>query len=908
MAESGSAAVSIVFVFTSLCVGVLISQILNYFNNAIPFTVVIFLFGILMAFFDYQYFGLWSESVSDWTDFNSELIFYFLLPPLILGEAMYLNWYYAVGGMSQSILLAGPGVIIGTILMGTLTKYVLPYDWSWNFSLLFGAILSATDPVAVVSLLKGCDASPKLTILIIGESILNDGTAMVMFTLLFNMLNGQTYTVADIALYLTNSCLGSMSFGIGCGLGMVYWMRTLTNKYKELDSILQITITVTCGYLIFFVAQNSLSQSGVLALCGTGIVLAALAPPIILNQEAMHNVWETVCWFMNTILFLVVGLRLGNQLMKTATAIDYFLVVALYLLLMLCRIIMIALFYPILSRTGHKCTIREAIFISWSGLRGGVAMVLALLVGTNSNTEISSDENNRFFFFVGGVTALTLLINGTLAETVLLRLGLIGDQSIEKLAIANHVRRQVYKQIDECCEKLENKNSKHYVRSRCSVLKIRHTGRSPSRPVSGQPPTLMRAGDSLRSGDATPRSILQSDDEDSNGNDNGHNEKKESLEIVIEAEEEDDEDHDKDDNNDDDDNDDDNDITNNNLEQPLLTKSNSNRSKSSSSAKSTTNEAPARTKSSTIIPFFGDAQTRENIMKSEQMSKTLTAGQRNSHKPKTTVSILSSADADSPFVSGLTRFSSDSSSLVLDVNDMNSDMNRDQSQFQQLGNGDGEPASDSTDSFEQYPSPFDKRNKSVASLLTGVHTSRLSVRGDRQSLLSRVSEAGVIKLSYYRTIFLSIVRAKYRTDIQEGTLPRYSHCALFLLYSIDVGLDLVHSALPGLQDWTTLEQELDKEQPLTWALYCVGRWFNSHIVLNFLLRLEARKIKRAVYLLTSFIAAHEYAQTKLHEYSSISDDFDIHPASSQQEQKVLAESKIAVCMCYKYIYTCYPLP
>ena len=83
------------------------------------------------------------------------------------------------GGFLQSVLLAGPGVVIGAVLMGVFAKFMLPYDWSWNLAMVFGSILSATDPVAVVALLKSAGASPKLTILIVGESLLNDGTAMV---------------------------------------------------------------------------------------------------------------------------------------------------------------------------------------------------------------------------------------------------------------------------------------------------------------------------------------------------------------------------------------------------------------------------------------------------------------------------------------------------------------------------------------------------------------------------------------------------------------------------------------------------------------------------------------------------------------------------------------------------------
>lgn len=112
-----------------------------------------------------------------WGNINADIFLFVFLPPLVFGEAMNLNWHHIIGGFWQAVLLAGPGVLIGCVLIGVIAKYLL--NWSWNLAMIFGAILSATDPVAVVALLKSAGASPKLTILIVGESLLNDGSAMV---------------------------------------------------------------------------------------------------------------------------------------------------------------------------------------------------------------------------------------------------------------------------------------------------------------------------------------------------------------------------------------------------------------------------------------------------------------------------------------------------------------------------------------------------------------------------------------------------------------------------------------------------------------------------------------------------------------------------------------------------------
>ena len=116
--------------------------------------------------------------------------------------------------------------------------------------LTFGSILAATDPVAVVALLKDAGAAPKLTILIVGESLMNDGTAMVLFTLFFNMLQGQTYTAGDILLFFIKAAVGSPLLGIIIGMMMVRWMKLANRPLKEIDTTIQIVVTVCGAYIM----------------------------------------------------------------------------------------------------------------------------------------------------------------------------------------------------------------------------------------------------------------------------------------------------------------------------------------------------------------------------------------------------------------------------------------------------------------------------------------------------------------------------------------------------------------------------------------------------------------------------------------------------------------------------------
>merc|ERR1719409_1307614 len=134
----------------------------------------------------------WYNSVDMWQAINPHLLFYIFLPALLFGDVMKLKVQLVAVCSGQIFLLACPGVIMGTGLIAVFARYMLPYGWDWSICLVFGSILSATDPVAVVSLFNSMGVSPRLTMLISGESLVNDGTAIVCFALALKVAQGAT--------------------------------------------------------------------------------------------------------------------------------------------------------------------------------------------------------------------------------------------------------------------------------------------------------------------------------------------------------------------------------------------------------------------------------------------------------------------------------------------------------------------------------------------------------------------------------------------------------------------------------------------------------------------------------------------------------------------------------------------
>ena len=167
---------------------------------------------------------------------------------------------------------------------------MLPYNWSWQLCYTFGSILCATDPVAVVALLKEVGAGmkplfliqsisiylklgPRFTMLIIQEALLNDGAALVLFNLFFDSLriiSQHNFNELGIAIYFIKVLIISPLLGAALGLGTIAIMRLATNRMKSDDTIIQVSLSLCCAYMSFFIAENLVHVSGVICCCTAG--------------------------------------------------------------------------------------------------------------------------------------------------------------------------------------------------------------------------------------------------------------------------------------------------------------------------------------------------------------------------------------------------------------------------------------------------------------------------------------------------------------------------------------------------------------------------------------------------------------------------------------------------------------
>jgi NhaP-type Na+/H+ or K+/H+ antiporter len=243
----------------------------------LPYTCILLIWGLI--------FGIIQNAVGDgngyhymyqgfeyWHAMSPTLVLGVFLPILIFASGFSLDWHTVKRLKWQVLLLAGPGVIVGTILTAVVFKYVVPAsvipDINWNEALLYGAIFSATDPVAVVAVLKEVGASKDLGTLIEGESLLNDGTAYVFFIIFLARVEGHEDKAAKLVATFCQLALGGPATGLLFGIVTAYLLKHIYN-----DELAEVTLTISASFLCYFVADDLFKVSGVLALVFLGIYM-----------------------------------------------------------------------------------------------------------------------------------------------------------------------------------------------------------------------------------------------------------------------------------------------------------------------------------------------------------------------------------------------------------------------------------------------------------------------------------------------------------------------------------------------------------------------------------------------------------------------------------------------------------
>lgn len=405
-------------IFTIITILVVISSIFGYINVRffkLPTTIGLMIMAIILTLiilvigiFEKNIITLAEDTINE-IDF-SDLILDILLSFLLFAGALHTDWERLKEQGAPILILATLGVLTSTFLVGTIFFYVVNYlvgfEVGYIYCLLFGSLISPTDPIAVLGILKKIGVPKQLEVKFVGESLFNDGVGVVIFLTLFNIADKglANVTASEIAILFAEEVAG----GIGLGLLLGYITFHLTRTIDDYETEVMITLAIVMGgYLL----ASTLHFSGPLAVVTAGLFIGNSARETAMSETTrvyLDRFWELVDVFLNAVLFVLIGFELliisyeGQYLLAGILAI---------FIVLLCRYLVlkvpIAIFKEKLNFVPHT-----DIILTWGGLRGGISIALAL--------SLAEDMNREFFLTVTYVVVVfSIIVQGLTVEKLI---------------------------------------------------------------------------------------------------------------------------------------------------------------------------------------------------------------------------------------------------------------------------------------------------------------------------------------------------------------------------------------------------------------------------------------------------------------------------------------------------------
>ena len=275
-------------------IGVCSLFLLKRFRLPIPYVAVMFILGAIMGA-GAALSGLpdrLTSSINMWTQIDSQALLLIFLPGLIFRDAIEININLFLVAIGQILILAFPMVLLGTFLTALVGIFVLPYNWSASQAATLGAILASTDPIAVSSVLKSAGAPRRLVMHLSGESLLNDGSAVVFYTIFSQMYLselgiGEPVSVGEGFIMFFRMAIGGVVVGLAFGLMLLGILYELDRRMEPDYNILQVVAALTIAYISYYVADQPLRMSGVTSCVMCGVTAKAFGFGLINDEKMM---------------------------------------------------------------------------------------------------------------------------------------------------------------------------------------------------------------------------------------------------------------------------------------------------------------------------------------------------------------------------------------------------------------------------------------------------------------------------------------------------------------------------------------------------------------------------------------------------------------------------------------------
>jgi CPA1 family monovalent cation:H+ antiporter len=371
----------------------------------LPYSIGLVVFGVLIGVVSTEVPALGHIAGETGGLFSTDVFFGILLPPLIYEAALHVDYVIMKSKVWLILALAFLGVIVSTLLTGFLVSEftVMPL----TLALLVGAILSPTDPVAVVALFKQAHVPAQLATIVESESLLNDAVGIVAFTIVLQIVSSGSFEFLSAIGDFLFLVLGGLCIGLAFA-ALAYF----PHKYVE-DSNIETTLSLILCYGSFYVAE-ALGASGIISTAVTGIVTGTLIIPRAMTaqvKETLFSFWSVVAYIANSVIFLSMGLIVNlSEVLQNLP-----LILIVFVFVTLARAAFVNFHYP-LSRISPIATLPRSWYntLTLAGVRGAIPIVLVLTL-TTSVAPIAPAARDTIVSVVIGVALLSVTLQSVAA-------------------------------------------------------------------------------------------------------------------------------------------------------------------------------------------------------------------------------------------------------------------------------------------------------------------------------------------------------------------------------------------------------------------------------------------------------------------------------------------------------------
>jgi CPA1 family monovalent cation:H+ antiporter len=336
-----------------------------------------------------------------------DLIFNIFLPPLIFEAALQLKWEPFLRDLPLTVTLAFPGIVIATFVVAAGMHFLI--GWSWIGATLLGVLIAATDPVSVIAAFREMRVEPRLSMIVESESLLNDGAAAVGFTLVAALAVGGGMTPAAFVSLLSWTVAG----GVAVGFAVTSVLLVLAGRTD--DHLVEITLTTIAAYGSFLLAER-FHMSGVLASLTAGLLVGNTGWVGVLSASGRSNLfafWEYAAFLANSIVFILIGEREAHQPLPLFAAAGVAVV-----LVLLGRCFAVYPLCALVAWSRLRINLRYQHVLVWGGLRGALALALALALPDNI------PERREIVAVAFAVVAFSIFVQGLTMPWLIRRLRL----------------------------------------------------------------------------------------------------------------------------------------------------------------------------------------------------------------------------------------------------------------------------------------------------------------------------------------------------------------------------------------------------------------------------------------------------------------------------------------------------